>query len=172
MSSCGALRLAEVDRDEPLVAVDERPPQRDAVLLPAQRPQGVAARVLDLDDVGPEVGEQRPDDRPREEHAGVDDAQSLERTGRLGRSVPGAFPPRARSHPPHAGSAPRRWNTNKRLSILLAVVVGEGARGLDELDADAVGVDHVDGPTALVRPDRRASPAATRTPRPRATRSA
>ena len=54
-----ALGLAEVDRDEPLVAVDERPPQRHAVLLPAQRPEGVAARVLDLDDVGAEVGEQR-----------------------------------------------------------------------------------------------------------------
>ena len=59
LSSSRALGLAEVDRDEALVAVDERPPQRDAVLLPAERPQRVAARVLDLDDVGAEVGEQR-----------------------------------------------------------------------------------------------------------------
>ena len=49
--------------------------------------------MLDLDDVGAEVGEQRADDRPGEQDGGVDDAQSLERSirrrGRVGsRSLP------------------------------------------------------------------------------------
>ena len=83
LQELSALGLAEVDRDEALVAVDERPPERHAVLLPAERPERVPSGMLDLDDVGAEVGEQRADDRASEQDGGVDDAQSLERSVRL-----------------------------------------------------------------------------------------
>ena len=69
------LGLAEVDGHEPLVPADERPPQRDAILLPAERPERVTLGVLDLDDVRAEIREQGPDDRAREQHCGIDDLE-------------------------------------------------------------------------------------------------
>ena len=72
----GAFRLAEVDGHEALVAVDERPPQADAVLLPAERAQGVPLGVLHLDDVRPEVRQERADHGTGEQDRRVDDAQT------------------------------------------------------------------------------------------------
>src|SRR6266849_3558506 len=74
-----ALGLTHVEGDAALVAVDEQPPQGDAVLLPAEAAQGVATRVLDLEDVRAEVAEERGDHRPGEEGGDVDDLEARER---------------------------------------------------------------------------------------------
>ncbi len=71
-------RVRERQRHAALVAADERPPERDAVLLPAHRAQTVPARMLDLDHVGAIVAEQGRDHRSGEERGAVDHAQALE----------------------------------------------------------------------------------------------
>ena len=73
------LGLPEVDGCQSLVAIDEGPPQRHAILLPTQRPQGIPLGMLDLDDVSAEVTQERPDDGPSEEHGRIDDLESGQR---------------------------------------------------------------------------------------------
>jgi hypothetical protein len=71
--------VGQLERHRALVAADERPPERDAVLRPAQRTQVVAGGLLDLDHVGAVVAEHRADDGTGEERRGVDHAQAVER---------------------------------------------------------------------------------------------
>jgi hypothetical protein len=70
-------RLAGVDLDRLLVAGDDRPPQRLAVrLLAAPFPHRVAgARLLDLDHLGTEIGEQLAAERTGEQLAHLDHPQ-------------------------------------------------------------------------------------------------
>src|SRR5581483_7331264 len=75
-------RLRERQGHAALVPADERPPERDPVLLPAHLPEPVAARVLDLDDVGAVVAEERRDHGAGEERGAVDHAQPGQREGR------------------------------------------------------------------------------------------
>ena len=64
------LGFAEVQGDGPLVAGDDLPPQAVAVLGQAVGAGGIAAGMLDLDDVGAPVAEQHRGDR-----SGVDGSQ-------------------------------------------------------------------------------------------------
>ena len=66
----------EVEDDRALVAIDELPPQALAVarVAPRQATKGVAVRVLDLDDVGAEVGEVARAVRTGEHGRQIDDA--------------------------------------------------------------------------------------------------
>ena len=75
-----AARGAQVGGDRQLVAGDHRPPQRLAVgLLPAPLAHRVAVdRVLDLDDLRPEVAEELAAERAGQELAQLDDAQVVE----------------------------------------------------------------------------------------------
>ena len=69
-----ALGVAQVQGHRLLVAGDHRPPQRQAVrLLPAPLAHRVApGRVLELDHLGPEVGQQLAAERPGQELAHLD----------------------------------------------------------------------------------------------------
>ena len=49
------------------------------------QPDGVAARVLDLDDVGAEVAEHRRGQRSGEQRRHVEDTEAFERRGWFGR---------------------------------------------------------------------------------------
>jgi hypothetical protein len=71
--------LAQVQGDGPLVAAEHLPPQADPILAVAVRPRGVAPRVLDLQDLGPEVPEHRRGERPGEERRRVYDLYAFER---------------------------------------------------------------------------------------------
>src|SRR5690606_34070158 len=82
------------------------PPQRDPVLLPAERAERVTPGVLDLDDVRAEVGEQGADDGAGEQDRRVDDLEAGERTwacvvlvGQAG-LLPARHASRERAHPP------------------------------------------------------------------------
>jgi hypothetical protein len=76
-----ALGLAQIEREPTLAAVVDDP----AVVVRALGHAGAAGAVsveiavgrLDLDDVGPEIGEDRRRHRARDEARGVDDAQAV-----------------------------------------------------------------------------------------------
>src|SRR6266850_4471250 len=65
--------MLEIDRDAALVAVLGVELHRHIAAA------GIAARLLDLDHLGAEVGEDRRGERPRHEHREVDDADAGER---------------------------------------------------------------------------------------------
>jgi hypothetical protein len=69
----------EVERDAALVAAGDLEPQAVAVLRLAHLAQRVAVRVLDLDDIGAEVGEHHGGQRPREHRRAVDHLEPGER---------------------------------------------------------------------------------------------
>jgi hypothetical protein len=71
--------LAQVQGDGPLVATEHLPPQADPVLAVAVRPCGVAPRVLDLQNLGPEVPKHRRGERPGEERRRVYHLYAFER---------------------------------------------------------------------------------------------
>ncbi len=110
--------VREHQRDALLVAAEHLPPQPDAVRAAAVGARGVAARVLDLDHLGAEVAEQRRGQRAREEGGDVEDLQSGECAGLVGRGVRGAggarhgvVLPAATAADVRRGSAPRRRET-------------------------------------------------------------
>ncbi len=85
-----AIGLLEVEPDAPLVAVDGEVIGSGSraiglVADPWRSPAArrVALRRLDLDDVGPEVGQQHRAVGPGENRRAVDDAETGERAGRL-----------------------------------------------------------------------------------------
>ena len=82
-TAAGPRRRAASDRssvDRALVAAERLPPQVDAVLRGSVAAGGVGPRrVLDLDDVGAEVAEERRGQRPGEQRRRVDDAEAGER---------------------------------------------------------------------------------------------
>ena len=76
--------VAQVERDALLVASDTLPEQPDPVLLETPGPQRVTcARLLDLDDLGPELPQRGRHHGPRGQRGGVHHAQALERSGRV-----------------------------------------------------------------------------------------
>jgi hypothetical protein len=62
---------AQVQGDGPLVAAEHFPPQADPIFGVPVRPRGVAPRVLDFQDLGPEVPKHRGGERPGEERRRV-----------------------------------------------------------------------------------------------------
>lgn len=87
----GVIALLEVETDAPLVSVD--PGEGHAVVGPGigaagcvavvgwmgrEGAEAVAGRWLDLDDVGPEVGQQGGTERPGVGHGAVDDGHIIE----------------------------------------------------------------------------------------------
>ena len=99
-------RVAQVDRDRPLVARDRRPPQALAVDAHAVAPHDVArSGRLDLHDVGAEIAEQLARERTGDERAELEDAQAGQRGVRHGpksrvspvEEVPMDFAPSART---------------------------------------------------------------------------
>jgi hypothetical protein len=75
------LGRAEVESDGPLVAADHLPPERrPALLIAVVADRIVGLRMLDLDDVGPEVGQHRGGQRAGEERRGLEDPQAGQRT--------------------------------------------------------------------------------------------
>ena len=77
-----ALRPAQVDRDQPLVAEDARGIERLAAEVLAHGAHGVAVGRLDLDDLGAEVGEQAPAERAGDRRAHLQHAHAGQRTAR------------------------------------------------------------------------------------------
>ena len=75
----GAVRLLQVQHDRALVARRHLPPEPDAVLAMPHAAQRVAARVLHLDDVGPEVAQNGCRQRPCENRRAVDHLQAGDR---------------------------------------------------------------------------------------------
>src|SRR5829696_6627292 len=74
-----SLGLAQVQGDRPLVAAEHLPPQADSIFGVPVRPRRVAPRVLDLQDLGPEVPKHRRGERPGEERGRVYDLYAFER---------------------------------------------------------------------------------------------
>jgi len=74
-----ALRPTKIEGDASLVAGDHLPPQSVSVLVRAVRSRRVAARVLDLDDVRPEVAEHHRGDGGGVDGADVQDTDALKR---------------------------------------------------------------------------------------------
>jgi hypothetical protein len=70
------LRMLEVERHRTLVASVQRPPERLPVDLLAPLPHRIAARRLDLDHLGAEVGKQARAERSRHEVPDLEDAQA------------------------------------------------------------------------------------------------
>ncbi len=84
-----ALGAAEVDGHEPLVPREGRPPDAPAVDEHAPAAHRVAGlRALDLDDLGPEVGEQLTGERAGHEAAELEDADAAQRAVAVQRHEP------------------------------------------------------------------------------------
>src|SRR5882724_3574441 len=78
----GAFRGLQIEREIPLVAVDDQVRRRFPALVRRPCPRFVArAGVLHLDDVGPHVGQQHAAEGPREDTREIDDADTVEREG-------------------------------------------------------------------------------------------
>ena len=101
----GALGIGQLQRDRALVAADQRPPQRHAVLLPAELAQVVAGGCSTLITSAPKSPSIVRDHGPGEQRRRVDDADPLERERRA-RSC--GRPLRSRGRPRSASACGRR----------------------------------------------------------------
>src|SRR5207253_2403878 len=78
----GAFRGLQIEREIPLVAVDDEIRRRLPALVRRPGPRLVArAGVFHLDDVGPHVGQQHAAEGPREDTREIDDTDTVEREG-------------------------------------------------------------------------------------------
>src|SRR5438034_9243343 len=106
-------RVGEIEGDRALAARVHLPPELAA--LPEPGAQGIAAtRVLDLDDVGAVVGEDRRQHAAGDQTRAVDDTEARERAVHLGRVIlrcwASASMTRARSEERRVGKECRaRW---------------------------------------------------------------